>query len=453
MTPNILDNPIVAGTDADLLAKLIESSDQVLIKRLSNNDRDWARMPDKHQNGVYIPHEERDGGFFPSLHPKARVDPTKPEIRERFVTTTWQQVGGLEKKSRLVHYTSKGQETHLTRLPSEAFARLAPASFLVMGRIRSGDVVGYACLTIDSSSDECSLLRSHFELESDFAIGTFRPDEIQDRNRELFLDFADRVISAWFNGRIAEFARSYATMPSPIELAQKARDKFLLREGLGGLNPFSMSAPGDALREISRDIEWNLFREFQRRERSVELIRSILGDTRRSVSSRWLMRQFIERYWMIDALMLSASNQRRSRAGSSYELHIEAMLTGGCIPFEKQVMVESRKRPDFVLPSLNFLDSARSTETSGFILSAKTTLRERWKQVEREKGDRALYLATVDDSIASTAIKDMASFGVQLVVPESLMNAKETEYAGHPNVMSFKNFCEEIIRPRLNSWA
>ena len=57
---------------------------------------------------------------------------------------------------------------------------------------------------------------------------------------------------------------------------------------------------------------------------------------------------------------------------------------------------------------------------TGLILSAKTTLRECWKQVEREKGARNLYLTTVDENIAGNAIEDMASFGVFLVIPESL---------------------------------
>ena len=57
-------------------------------------------------------------------------------------------------------------------------------------------------------------------------------------------------------------------------------------------------------------------------------------------------------------------------------------------------------------------------------MSAKTTLRERWKQVEREKGTRDLYLTTVDENIAGNAIEDMASIGIKLVIPEKLKKAK-----------------------------
>lgn len=150
--------------------------------------------------------------------------------------------------------------------------------------------------------------------------------------------------------------------------------------------------------------------------------------------------------------MLSASQQRKARAGYSYEHHIETMLVGGNIPFEKQVIIEAKKRPDFVLPSLAFVDSGTPGSETGLILSAKTTLRERWKQVEREKGHRNLFLTTVDENIAGNAIEDMASIGVYLVIPESLMDSKVAEYKGHDNVLTFKEFSMRHVKPKLPAW-
>jgi hypothetical protein len=80
-------------------------------------------------------------------------------------------------------------------------------------------------------------------------------------------------------------------------------------------------------------------------------------------------------------------------------------------------------------------------------------LRERWKQVEREKKGRRLFLTTVDENIAGNAIEDMASIGIRLVIPESLMKSKETEYAGHTNVITFKQFCETELKPNLSRWG
>lgn len=77
------------GREADLLKRLMDRADRVLIKKLSNNDRDWARYENKHQAGVYIPAEQRDGGFFPQLAAKERSNPDASEIREAFFTTLW----------------------------------------------------------------------------------------------------------------------------------------------------------------------------------------------------------------------------------------------------------------------------------------------------------------------------------------------------------------------------
>jgi hypothetical protein len=282
------------------------------------------------------------------------------------------------------------------------------------------------------------------------------------------LDFAEKVIAAWLAGQIATFASVHATMPSPSELAHAAQEAFKARYDLNEINPFSLPAPGDSLREISRSIEWELFREYQRRERAVEIVRLIMGDAPTTPTPSQIIRRLVDEYPALDAILLSASQQRKSRAGYSYEFHIEAMLFGGRVPFEKQVVIEAKKRPDFILPSLKFTRQISDQPTTGLILSAKTTLRERWKQVEREKGGLELYLTTVDENIAGNAIEDMASIGITLVVPESLKVSNDevgkkkskkskgnnyTEYAGHPNVLTFKEFCSNIVEPRLKGWS
>ena len=96
------------------------------------------------------------------------------------------------------------------------------------------------------------------------------------------------------------------------------------------------------------------------------------------------------------------------------------MLMDGKVPFGKQVIIQARKRPHFILPSLAHLTKPPKGKSRGLILSAKTTLRERWKQVEREMHGRELFLGTVDENIAANAIEEMASMGINLVVPENL---------------------------------
>jgi len=341
----------------------------------------------------------------------------------------------------------------MTGLPKALFADLLPASWIVMGRVAGEPEPCYECLTIDSGSEDAVYLAELLDIGPDFLVGEFDPAGTIEAERERILDFAEQVIAAWLAGDIVPFAAANASMPNTTDLAGMARGKFLEQYGLAALNPFEIGNPGDALREISRSIEWDLFREFQRRERAVALVRIVMGDTPAAVDAAHVIRRLVDELPEIDRLMLSASQQRKSRAGYSYEHHIEAMLAGGGIPFEKQVIIEARKRPDFILPSLKFINAKKPEAETGLILSAKTTLRERWKQVEREKGKRALFLTTVDENIAGNAIEDMASFGVHLVIPESLKDSKEAEYKGHKNVLSFREFCDNVIQPRIEAWA
>jgi hypothetical protein len=444
---------LFAGEDSgsvSLLADLLHTAGQVLVKKLSNNDRDWARLPNKHQAGVYVPPPQRDSGFFPELIEKQRAG-GKP-IRECFFRTEWPQVND-ERETRLVHYTSKGPETHMTGVPKAAFAALSPASLLVMGRIEGGAAPAFRCLTIDSASEDALVLADTFGLDADFVAGVFEPEAALAAERDRILDFATQAIAAWQAGGIAAFASANAIMPATHVLATMAREKYLAENGIPNLDPFTLACPGDAVREISRTIEWELFREYQRRERAVALVRIILGDEPGDLTPAGVIRSLIDNIGEVDRLMLSASQQRKSRAGYSFEHQIEAMLIAGSLPFEKQVIMDAKKRPDFILPSLAHFTAPAPDTPAGLILSAKTTLRERWKQVQREMADGDLFLATVDESIAANAIEDMASLGIVLVVPEALKVSKSTEYVRHNNVLSFHSFFrDELAGERLAGW-
>ncbi len=452
----------IAGTEdecaARQLVELLNCGRSTLVKKLSNNDRDWAQFTNKHQAGVYMPPTQRDSGFFPPLKNNQGRKTGAPEIREIFFPTYWPQYGE-EKTTRLVHYTSKGPETHMTALPKEAFAHLSPASFLVMSPKSNRPEGGYVCLTIDSASDEADILVEALDLEADFLCDIRNPVDHKTRNHDRVLTFADQLLDAWLKGNIADFAKKQGAMPAPIELAKMARGEFCKTHGRTNLNPFELTAPGDNVREISRSIEWSMFRSYQARQKAIAIVRLVLSDRPNKMESKSIIASLVENLPEIDRMMLSASQQRKSRAGLSFEHHIESMLADGKIPFEKQVIIEARKRPDFVLPSLTWLTECNDGKAKGLILSAKTTLRERWKQVQREMGERDLFLATVDENIAANAIEDMASLGIMLVVPESFKKAgpskpKITEYSRHENVIDFKSFFENELREsRMPNWS
>jgi hypothetical protein len=105
-----------------------------------------------------------------------------------------------------------------------------------------------------------------------------------------------------------------------------------------------------------------------------------------------------------------------------------------------------------VLPSFKHLRGATLHSAPGLILSAKTTLRERWKQVAVEMRGADLFLATVDEDISANALEDMAMLGIMLVVPEMLKQSENTEYVRHSNVIDFRSFFQDELQNRRLTW-
>lgn len=431
-----------------LLETLLDESESIFAKKLSLNDRDWARHSNKHQGGVYVHVEQRDSGFFPRLSKKNREKDGVADIFEAFIDIEWPTVGE-NKTARLVNYRSKKEETHLTRLPTPPFRDAAPASLLIIGK-RDGR---YRAMVVESDSDEYEFVHNILALTPDFVSGVFVLSFIRREREEKAVSFIDEVVRAFFDGSFPALVSRYSCMPTTVELAQTARRQYLTQNGLPNLNPYKMDKPGDALRAISRNVEYEIFKDLQIKIRSIELIRLILGDDPAKVGIEKVLRAIVLNFSKIDAMLLSAAQQRKSRAGYSFEHHIEMMMKDGGIPFDKQVVLEAKKRPDFILPSQVLYKDTKRSHVETLVLSAKTTLRERWKQVGGEIRNCDLFLATVDENIAQNAIRDMKSQGISLVVPESLKNSDMTDYKSEPNVLSFRTFFDvELCEKREGLW-
>jgi hypothetical protein len=408
-------------------------SSRIFIKKLSRNDCSWADDRSKHQNGFYIPQEIGKSDYFPPL---LNVNKDKPHILMADIPTLW-PVTGEVRESSLRHFTNKGSEMHFTRVPRCEFANLTPASLLLGGKLKSPiHGIAYWFIALDSQTEEAEIVESAFDLKVDFHSGLFDPisrltpiDELEDLIREI-----DGHLRS---GTLHQFVASVAKLPKPEVFAQMAQQSYLEKHGLAQLNPFEMTAPGDAVMEISRDIEYAHYKRAELRHRAAEVIRIVTGGGPDIVSA--IVRGFPQ----LDATFLSASQHRKSRAGRSFEQHIACLLKGGGIIYEEQAVTGGR-RPDFVLPGISALKSSTAAEDA-LILSAKTTLRERWKQIAMEKFNCDLFLATVDDRVSPEAIEDMARQNICLIVPESLKNSDESSYKKKNNVITFKNFFDQQI--------
>jgi len=86
------------------------------------------------------------------------------------------------------------------------------------------------------------------------------------------------------------------------------------------------------------------------------------------------------------------------------------------------------------------------------VFTAKRTLRERWRQIVTE-GAKGLgfFLATIDDKVSEAQIKEMKGARIHLAVPSKLRESVP-QYAAAANVISFEDFLEDHLDPKMTKW-
>lgn len=113
-------------------------------------------------------------------------------------------------------------------------------------------------------------------------------------------------------------------------------------------------------------------------------------------------------------------NRRKSRAGKSLEHHLSAIFDGNNIQYTAQSVTEGNKKPDFLFPSQAAYHNATFPTDKLISLAAKTTCKDRWRQVINE-ADRLRglpkYLCTLQQGISPAQMDEMQAEDVILVVP------------------------------------
>lgn len=184
--------------------------------------------------------------------------------------------------------------------------------------------------------------------------------------------------------------------------------------------------------EQLRENSWN---EFQAKEHEfTSKMLSALYTTRdvENMTSSEAIAWFVEKFPMhIYNLNLSNTQSRRSRAGKEFEAIIELILIGADIPMDSQGNIGKKffldkglgKLVDIVSPSSSeYVINKRNT----VLISAKTTLRERWQEVPEEMGRtgaREMFLVTLDNTISQEVIETLNDANIQVVTTYSIKEA------------------------------
>jgi hypothetical protein len=412
------------------IVKWIDRSESLFLKKLSRNDSSWADDAGKHQSGFFVPADIARSGFFPPLR---NTNSEKPHIFDAAYATFWPASGEL-KTSTIKHYSNKGSEYHHTGVPKDQFSALTPASLLLSGNltIPEGEA-SWWFMVIDSASDEAEIIENAFGLGVDFHFGLFKPEEIKTglSDAELLLVEIEQAINS---GTLDRFVAEQSLPPSAA-LAAMAQGEWLRENELDALDPFRISCPGDAVMRISRDIEYTIYRGHEMRCRAAQVAQLLVRDGASPI------RNMVLEFARLDAIFLSASQTRKSRAGRSFEHHMQRLFQDGRVRHEEQ-MVMSGRRPDFILPDVETLNK----RGDAIVVSLKTTLKERWKQIGMERFGGSLFLATVDDRVSGDVIAEMKRHDISLMVPESLKKSTETEYGRHDHVITFRQFFDDEVK-------
>ena len=247
------------------------------------------------------------------------------------------------------------------------------------------------------SDDDIDDFFSYFNLSYD------KTNQIIDVNQQVLPE--QRILTL-----INDFVSRYVNFPDTRIMANGARTCYNEANGIATRN--IVSAPDDVLLGWL-DTEYTLFKYMEEK-----------------VYSDITTKPFPN----IDAFVAMANevlNRRKSRAGKSLEHHLADIFVHNKLIFEEQVITEENKKPDFVFPNGECYHNLAFPGELLTVLGAKTTCKDRWRQVLNE-ADRVddKYLFTLQQGISSNQLKEMQDYRLHLVVPHKYLTSFPKEYRG-----------------------
>lgn len=118
---------------------------------------------------------------------------------------------------------------------------------------------------------------------------------------------------------------------------------------------------------------------------------------------------------------LSVQNRRKSRAGQALEHHLQAIFAAHAIEHARGAVTENKNKPDFLFPGQTEYSDLSFPASRLTMLGAKSTLKDRWRQVLSEaERIETKHLLTLEPGISENQTTEMQAKNLQLVVPRKL---------------------------------
>lgn len=140
----------------------------------------------------------------------------------------------------------------------------------------------------------------------------------------------------------------------------------------------------------------------------------------------------------------SVTNRRKARSGRSLELQAKRIFDEENLThYSHDEISEGQKRPDFLFPSAAAYHDPRFPKNELRMLAAKTTCKDRWRQVTDEAARIELkHLLTLQEGVTEAQYDQMQRAGIRLVVPKPL-HSKYPKSLRH-KLMTFADFILEV---------
>ena len=370
----------------ELLFSAVQSVTQskgAFCRFLSAND---TKATGGHQYGFLLPI-----AAYPIIFNQEKI---KGENIDKTVKIRWQN--DLVTDSRMIYYGKAKNELRITRFGND-FPYLNEdhvGDLLIISKQTDDDYEGFVL----STEDDIDTFMLHFNLAAD------RSNQIID-----VLNVSNKQIeSTTLQVAIDEAIKDLEDFPQTSEMGKMAQELYNLKNKI---TDEKVCASPDKILLNWYDTELSMFRSIEEK-----------------VYKPIYTKPFADCQSLIE-FSNKILNRRKSRAGKSLEHHLSAIFKANRLYFEEQAVTENNKKPDFLFPNSICYHNFEFPADDLTILGAKTTCKDRWRQVinEANRVDEK-YLFTLQQGISKNQLKEMADENVKLVVPQSHVDSFPDEY-------------------------
>lgn len=362
------------------------------IQSVQKSKAAWCRFITGNDTGTTGSHQA--GFYIPKCASELLFDKpgVKGENKEKFVQIKWQD--DFITDSRMIYYgKATRNEYRVTR-----FGRNFPflqddnvGDLLILAKFTEEDYVGYVL-----SSDE--------DIDEFFATFNLAPGETNQLIDVAGIVKPDVKIAQL----LQEFTERFEFFPDTRQMALGARDCY---NKATSVDTDSLKSKPDEILLHWLDTEYDLFKCMEEK-----VYANVLSKPFQTLDD------FVK---MANEVL----NRRKSRAGKSLEHHLACIFTHNELVFEEQAITEDNKKPDFLFPNAECYHNLHFPADDLVVLGAKTTCKDRWRQVLTE-ADRVdvKYLFTLQQGISKNQLREMHDSHLTLVVPHQYISSFPQDY-------------------------